>query len=195
MRSSLAATVTVLLLNMTGASATVRVCEEQSAPARTPASVSTDLDGDGSSDTATADIDDLRLHLSRGGRLILHGHTTISAVAAEDLDGDGDGDLVALSNRGTLLVWRNNGAGRFSYQPPELPATGPAQWWCGRMDNGNRRNPCTTTSARGSSLDLGTPQAPRAQFLDRAGPIVPGTTGLRPPSTPRPGSPRSPPVC
>jgi len=194
MRSLLGA-VSVLSVNMAGASATPPARVEQSTPAPPPAAVSMDLDGDGSSDIAMVDVQGLRLRLSRRGQLILDARSAISALAANDLDRDGDRDLVALSRRGTLLVWRNDGAGRFSYQPPRFSASGSAaEWSRGRMNTG-AGTPGTATSTEGRSLDARTAQAARVHALDRAGPIVSATTGLQPPSTTGPGSPRSPPLC
>jgi len=51
---------------------------------------------------------------SRYRSVVLVGVRWVTRVAEVDLDGDGDHDLVAFTWRGTLHLWRNEGAGRFS---------------------------------------------------------------------------------
>lgn len=77
-----------------------------------------DVDGDGRSDTVLGGDAGLRIRLSISTHIRLKGPRTVAAAAAVDLDRDGDRDLIALSTRGRLFVWRNDGAGRFSLQPP-----------------------------------------------------------------------------
>jgi len=194
-RRLLATAVTFLLLNAAHSSAACQTAVEGDNSHASRAIV-LDLDGDGSSDRAIAEAHALRLDLTRGGRVTLDAPSAISAVAAEDLDGDGDGDLVALPARGTrLLVWRNDGRGRFSDEPAESPATRtPADGMRSTVDDGAGADSAEAASATPRSFGARSLEKSGVHVRVRAGHVVALGARLHLPPPLRPGSPRSPPL-
>lgn len=86
-------------------------------PARPiPQTSAADLNGDGLSDTVTVSHGRVRVHLSNHAHVRLGGSRHIVGLAVADIDRDGDRDLVAMSSRGVLHIWRNDGRGHFSRQ-------------------------------------------------------------------------------
>jgi hypothetical protein len=97
-----------------------------------------DFDGDGRVDTALiqerAGIALISIQLSGSSSTVdLEG--AVTSVVESDVDHDGDLDLVAATSSGDLLIWINDGRGRFTRQlvsstrgvsggPVVVPATG-----------------------------------------------------------------------
>ena len=81
-----------------------------------------DFDSDGVADSARlAPSGYLTLRLaSQSERLELS--RWIVGFVVEDIDHDGDRDIVALSQRGNLHVWHNNGEGQFRHERVALGA-------------------------------------------------------------------------
>jgi hypothetical protein len=82
-----------------------------------------DFDGDGRPDLALIDNP---LGMPSGISVGLSGsldavrlQTVVSAVIGGDVDHDGDLDLLAITAGGDLLVWTNDGHGRFTKRPPQ----------------------------------------------------------------------------
>jgi hypothetical protein len=84
-----------------------------------PHSARGDFDGDGRPDVAVIQkgTDDSYVHVRLSGSpdAALLEAKVISVVAA-DIDHDGDLDLVAMAPSGTLMVWLNDGRGRYALQ-------------------------------------------------------------------------------
>lgn len=89
--------------------------------------VAADLDGDCDDDVIVATDGAPPALWRRDGTAFSEvgslGNTTISAVAAADVDRDGDLDLVT-GGGGTLALWRNDGGGTFATDPAALAANG-----------------------------------------------------------------------
>jgi hypothetical protein len=79
-----------------------------------------DFDGDGRIDTALihgrAGAGQISIHLS-GSLSTVDLDAAVSGVVQGDVDHDGDLDLVAATPSGALLIWINDGHGRFTRQP------------------------------------------------------------------------------
>jgi len=108
---------------------------EDASPTTGPSDALSDLDGDGLPDVATVNTGGLQeiieLQLSRvNAPLILPSPTPVSAVGAlsmQDVDHDGDTDLLWIDTLPShkVIVWLNDGAGRFECLcPPDLQAQG-----------------------------------------------------------------------
>lgn len=78
-----------------------------------------DFDGDGRVDTALV-LDrtgDRRISVQlSGSRAAVHLEAPVSGVIENDIDHDGDLDLVAATPTGDVLIWLNDGHGRFTRQ-------------------------------------------------------------------------------
>jgi FG-GAP-like repeat len=78
-----------------------------------------DLDGDGRSDTAVIQEGAGGSHISvrlSGSSGIVQFDGVVAAVIEGDIDHDGDLDLVAATTSGDVLIWINDGRGRFTRQ-------------------------------------------------------------------------------
>ena len=91
-------------------------CLEQTPPQRAQG----DFDGDGRVDTAQieqrAGAGRISIRLS-GSSAPVDLEPSVIGVVQGDVDHDGDLDLVAATSAGDLLVWINDGHGRFTRQP------------------------------------------------------------------------------
>jgi FG-GAP-like repeat len=81
-----------------------------------------DFDGDGRPDVANisargADHQDISIALS-GSADAIRLDAAVSALIEEDFDHDGDLDLLATTPSGDVLIWVNDGHGRFTRQEP-----------------------------------------------------------------------------
>jgi hypothetical protein len=86
-----------------------------------------DFDGDGRADFAliqghAGDRHVISVELS-GSRSAIQLDADVSALVENDIDHDGDLDLVAARPDGEVLIWLNDGHGRFTRQAA-LPASG-----------------------------------------------------------------------
>src|SRR5207245_2837223 len=79
-----------------------------------------DFDGDGRVDTALiqdrADARRISIRLS-GSSSPVDLDATVTGVVQGDVDHDGDLALIAATPSGDLLIWINDGHGRFTRQP------------------------------------------------------------------------------
>lgn len=78
-----------------------------------------DFDGDGRVDTALIQdgAGDRRISVQLSGSPnAVHLETPVTGVIEADVDHDGDLDLVAATPSGDLLIWLNDGYGRFTRQ-------------------------------------------------------------------------------
>jgi hypothetical protein len=85
-----------------------------------------DFDGDGHIDTAVIldDVSGPRISIQfAGSSSTVDLAVPVAAVVQGDVDDDGDLDLVAATPSGELVIWINDGHGRFT-QEPVLPASG-----------------------------------------------------------------------
>lgn len=77
--------------------------------------ISADFDGDGLRDRAFVDKQEpsvIRVWLSRSRRIdVVRARTTISAIAASDLDGDRKAELIALGRSTDLQIWTRDRSG------------------------------------------------------------------------------------
>jgi hypothetical protein len=153
-----------------------------------------DFDGDGAFDTAVGDAAGLRLDLSHRGALILDARRAVAAVTAYDVDRDGDLDLVTIEAPATPRIWRNDGAGRFSYQRPRSRGK-PAQWSRGTLDQGRGRDLGAVASGRRDRLDARIALTARFQPRTVTTPAFSSSSRLHASGAVSPGSPRAPPVC
>ncbi len=190
-RRLLAVSVTFLLLDAAHSSAASPAAIEEGSPHASSA-ILVDLDGDGLSDSGIAEADGVRLDLTRAGRVTLEAPSAVSAVAAVDLDGDGDPDLVALPARGTtLIVWRNDGAGRFSDDPGKSPARRtPADGMRSTLDGSAGGNSAEAASGTPRGFDAHSLEKTVVHVRDHAGHAASLTARLHLPPTPPPGSAR-----
>lgn len=78
-----------------------------------------DFDGDGRIDTAVIHdrAGDRRISVQlSGSSSAIHLEAAVSALIERDVDHDGDLDLVAATPNGDVLIWLNDGHGRFTRQ-------------------------------------------------------------------------------
>ena len=83
-----------------------------------------DFDGDGRVDTALIQdgAGDRRIVVQLSGSPdAIDLETPVTGVIETDIDHDGDLDLVAVTPAGDLLIWLNDGYGRFTRQPASSP--------------------------------------------------------------------------
>jgi hypothetical protein len=132
-----------------------------------------DFNGDGTTDAATVVGKRLRVTVSHRGTVELPHARHIIMLAAADVDGDGHTDLIALTRRGALRVFRNDGAGHLSAVRPRQPQSRRF----GDSPNGTLRGDAaqhstTETRPRNGLLEAGA-RVVRYPVLVRAGPGVP----------------------
>jgi hypothetical protein len=94
--------------------------------------VISDFNRDGAADRIQLTGDTLSLQFS-DAQPAVELQKKIVGFATGDIDDDGDRDVVALSAKGNLHVWRNDGRGRFGHFQVPLPKRGNA---LGRGDAG-----------------------------------------------------------
>jgi hypothetical protein len=132
-----------------------------------------DFDGDGRPDVAIIQrgTDDSYVHVRLSGSpdAALLEAKVISVVAA-DIDHDGDLDLVAMAPSGNLMVWLNDGRGRYALQEA--------------LHNLNEISsaPIVSNSLKNEPIALGTP-TPLVTPPGRSGTAV-VVTQIRPPTNP-----------
>jgi hypothetical protein len=118
-RLALAVALSIAALSADAALTAARMAFTPFVPVAPPQRVLADLDGDGRLDTAliqdTPGDHRLRIELS-GSRTAVHLEPPVTAVIEGDIDHDGDLDLVAATPSGDVLVWLNDGHGRFTRQ-------------------------------------------------------------------------------
>jgi len=89
-------------------------------PQTPPQRAEGDFDGDGRLDTARIrdgpGTGGISIQLS-GSSASVDLKAAITGIAEDDIDHDGDLDLVATTDRGDLLIWINDGHGRFTPEP------------------------------------------------------------------------------
>src|SRR5579872_901942 len=120
---------------------------------RPPQAAVGDFDGDGQVDTAVAGDYSISVSLS-GSQSAISFETAVTGIVEGDIDHDGDLDLVAATASGEVLVWLNDGHGRFTQQPArKAPGflTGAAlgeSMWPGVLAIGTWTPVATTRSGR-----------------------------------------------
>src|SRR5579862_7236100 len=142
-------------------------------PQALPQSALGDFDGDGQIDTVliqhTSGDRRISVQLS-GSASAVHLDDSVTGVIEDDIDHDGDLDLVAATPSGDVLIWLNDGHGRFTRQPPSRthglaggPVIGQAAW--------------TNAGARGIRAPF-VPSPARAETIVGVRNIRPRTTSL-----------------
>jgi hypothetical protein len=88
-------------------------------PQEPPQRAQGDFDGDGRVDTALIQDGAGDRHISvqlSGSSSAVHLEASVTGVIEGDIDHDGDLDIVAATPSGDLLIWLNDGHGRFTRQ-------------------------------------------------------------------------------
>jgi hypothetical protein len=96
------------------------------APHTLPQSAEGDFDGDGRSDLALIQDSDAGSKVSvrlSGSFDVTSLGTGVAGLVVADVDHDGDLDLVAVAPSGQVIVWLNDGRGRFTSQPVSHAST------------------------------------------------------------------------
>jgi hypothetical protein len=91
--------------------------DEPSAPPRPPHRALADFDRDGIPDTAVIETDDRSSYVLiplSGSRVITRIDGPVTGIVEDDIDHDGDADLLGATASGDLVVWLNDGRGRFT---------------------------------------------------------------------------------
>jgi VCBS repeat protein len=86
-----------------------------------PQHASGDFDGDGRADVARIQDPDGQPHISvllSGSSAAVRLDGSVAVLIGGDVDHDGDLDLVAATATGDVLIWLNDGHGRFTLQEP-----------------------------------------------------------------------------
>jgi hypothetical protein len=113
-----------LLVSVCGSTATLsrsRGAFTPFVPIQRPTQAIGDFDGDGRPDVARirdrrADAAEISVQLSGSSEATLH--TPVTALVDGDVDHDGDLDLLATTVSGDVVVWINDGHGRFTRRLP-----------------------------------------------------------------------------
>ena len=93
-------------------------------PQAPPQRASGDFDGDGRVDSALIqeDAGDRRIAVRLSGSpAVIRLEASVAGVIESDVDRDGDLDLVAATSSGEVMIWLNDGHGRFTRQAPSKP--------------------------------------------------------------------------
>ena len=159
-----------------------------------PARIRIDFNRDGVPDVGVVSRGQVRVKLSQQRETLrLRGARHVVRLAAGDIDGDGNTDLVALTRRGKLRVFHNDGSGHFVRARPRSHPGGlkhPVQG--GVTDNSAPDS--STESPHRTVLPITLARSVALPVWDRAGPCAAADAATRARTINR-GPSRSPPIA